>query len=98
MISANLTNAVRKAVYKRDGYTCALCDDNRGLQIHHYEPRSVGGSDDPMNLITLCWRCHAVAHGTILQDSPNWMGPEEIRQACMEYLADMYAPDWYPWK
>lgn len=98
MISANLTNAIRASIYKRDGYSCALCDSPRGLQIHHCEPRSEGGSDDPMNLITLCWRCHAVAHGTRLQDSPDWMDTKELRLACEEYLADMYAPNWYPWK
>ena len=43
MISANLTKEVRKAVYKRDGYTCALCDSPRGLQVHHAIPRSEGG-------------------------------------------------------
>lgn len=91
MISANLTNAVRKAVYKRDGYTCALCDSNRGLQIHHVVPRSEGGTNAPHNLITLCWRCHAVAHGTRMPEYADWMGPEELQQACVEYVADYYA-------
>ena len=54
MISANIPNSVRKAIYKRDGYRCALCDSNRGLQIHHVMKRSQGGSDSPHNLITLC--------------------------------------------
>ena len=55
--AANIPAATRRAVYRRDGYRCALCDDVRGLQIHHAMPRSVGGSDDEMNLVTLCWRC-----------------------------------------
>ena len=62
--AANIPAATRRAVYRRDGYRCALCDDVRGLQIHHAMPRSVGGSDDEMNLVSLCWRCHAEAHGT----------------------------------
>ena len=53
--AANIPAATRRAVYRRDGYRCALCDDVRGLQIHHAMPRSVGGSDDEMNLVTLCW-------------------------------------------
>ncbi len=44
--AANIPAATRRAVYRRDGYRCALCDDVRGLQIHHAMPRSVGGSDD----------------------------------------------------
>ena len=63
-LSASIPNETRKAVYARDGYRCALCDDTHGLQIHHIVHRSVGGNDTPCNLITLCWRCHAEAHGT----------------------------------
>ena len=73
MISANLSKSVRRAIYKRDGYRCALCDSPRGLQIHHVMPRSEGGSNDPMNLITLCWVCHAIAHGTRIPDCADWM-------------------------
>ena len=56
MISANIPNSVRKAIYKRDGYRCALCDSNRGLQIHHVMKRSQGGSNSPHNLITNYWK------------------------------------------
>ena len=97
MISANLTNATRKAVYRRDGFRCALCDSPRSLQIHHVMHRSQGGSNDPMNLITLCWKCHAVAHGTILPEYGRML-PIEVNEACIQYVADMYAPDWWPWE
>ena len=68
MISANIPNSVRKAIYKRDGYRCALCDNNRGLQIHHVMKRSQGGSNSPHNLITLCMYCHNTIHGTRFPD------------------------------
>lgn len=96
MISANIPNSVRKAVYKRDGYMCALCGDPRHLQIHHYRKRSLGGTDHPMNLITVCAYCHGVLHGNLPACS-DYMGPEELDLACAEYLGDYYAPDWYPW-
>ena len=98
MVPANLTNAVRKAVYKRDSYACALCGSPRGLQVHHAIRRSQGGGDCHHNLITRCWRCHAVAHGTRMPEYADWMDTEEMTQACIEYLADMYAPDWYPYR
>lgn len=98
MISANLSKSERRAIYKRDGYRCALCDSNRGLQIHHIMKRSQGGSNSPHNLITLCWVCHAIVHGTRMPDCADWMGPEEVHEACIEYVADYYAPDWYPWE
>ncbi len=60
MLSANISNYKRKVVYRRDGWRCALCDDTAGLQIHHIIPRSRGGSNSKMNLVTLCWKCHAI--------------------------------------
>lgn len=98
MISANIPNSTRRAVYTRDGYRCALCDSSRFLQIHHYCHRSSGGNDTPHNLITLCADCHALAHGTILRDWHKGMSKEDVEQACAEYLGDIYAPDWWPYK
>ena len=92
-----LTNAQRKAIYRRDGYQCALCGSTRHLQIHHYIPRGKGGRDIPQNLITLCSDCHALVHGFNAHDYPD-MTPESVEQAIVEYLADYYAPDWYPWE
>lgn len=92
-----LTQKARLSIYSRDGFRCAICDNPRGLQIHHCIHRSAGGSNTPMNLICLCWRCHAVAHGTRLAEYPDYLSPQEMNQAIVEYLADMYAPDWFPW-
>ncbi len=50
MISANIDNKTRRAVYNRDGYRCALCDTTKYLQIHHYCKRSLGGNDTEHNL------------------------------------------------
>ena len=58
---------------------------------------SKGGRDIPQNLITLCSDCHALVHGFNAHDYPD-MTPESVEQAIVEYLADYYAPDWYPWE
>jgi uncharacterized protein (DUF433 family) len=39
-----------------------LCDETTDLHRHHVKPRSLGGTDDPDNLVTLCPRHHEVAH------------------------------------
>lgn len=99
MLSANISNEVRKSVYRRDGWRCALCDDTRGLQVHHVVRRSQGGTSYPQNLITLCWKCHAAAHGTVLPGYED-IQPADVAQACVEYLADLYAEEgvlWNPW-
>ena len=98
-LGSKIPNAMRREVYRRDGYMCALCGDPRKLEIHHYRHRSLGGVTHPMNLITLCPYCHAVIHH---QTAPvaDFMDAEELDQACAEYLGDYYAGqgmEWYVW-
>ena len=81
-MTANIDNKTRRAVYKRDGYRCALCDSTDGLQIHHIKPRGRGGADHPMNLITLCWRCHAAAHGNMI-DAACFANVDPMRMRTM---------------
>ena len=97
MITANIPNSVRRSVYRRDGYRCALCDSATGLEIRRIVHRSEGGSNLPQNLITLCWKCHAVAHGTRMPEYPEYVDREYIEQACVEYAADFYAEQGRPW-
>lgn len=100
MLSAKLTNQERKAIYRRDGFRCALCDSTKYIQIHHYISRGAGGTNHPHNLITLCSDCHAAAHGIFLQDWTD-VTQEHIDQAIVEYLSDLYAEQgkiWNPYR
>lgn len=95
MISAKIPNRLRKKVYARDGYRCALCDSGKYIQIHHCIPRGKGGKNTEQNLITLCSDCHAMAHGA--GNDFFDMDESQISIAIVEYLADYYAGDWHPW-
>lgn len=97
-LSAGIDKETRARVYKRDGYRCALCDDSRRIQAHHVVFRSQGGPDTEMNLITLCPRCHAAAHGTDIDRLG--LTPQYMEQVCTQYLSDLYAEKgiiWSPW-
>lgn len=94
MISASINSSLRKSIYRRDSYRCALCDSTQYLQIHHVISRGKGGNSEPDNLITLCSKCHGAVHGCI---PDGWaMTAEDVEQACVEYVADMYAGQWCP--
>ena len=43
---------------------CAVCGIGGALENHHVIPRSVGGSDDETNLLTVCSYCHGKLHGS----------------------------------
>ena len=92
---ANIPAETRKEVYRRDGWRCALCDCSQTIQVHHAIPRGKGGSDSPQNLITLCARCHAAAHGMDLDGTG--ITQEDMDQLIVEYLSDYYLEDWAPW-
>lgn len=43
---------------------CVACGstDTASLEHHHFVPKSLGGSDDDTNIITLCSPCHGRMH------------------------------------
>ena len=99
MHSAGVDMEMRRRVYRRDGYRCAMCDSTKYLQLHHCVPRGKGGADREENLICLCSDCHALCHG--LDTRGVEITPEEMRHSVVEYLADFYAEQgilWNPWK
>jgi RecQ family ATP-dependent DNA helicase len=55
----------RRVVLQRDGFKCVSCSTkvtSAEADVHHLLPRSMGGSDEPSNLVTLCDGCHAAHH------------------------------------
>lgn len=56
-----LSVRLRFEVFKRDNFTCRYCGRKSPevvLEADHIVPRSDGGSDDEMNLVTSCWECN----------------------------------------
>lgn len=53
---------VRDAILDRDNNRCQLCGCQKKLHVHHIMPKRIGGSDHPVNLISLCIPCHKMVH------------------------------------
>lgn len=54
----------RPYIIERDDRRCKLCGTSDQLHVHHIETRGSGGTDEYLNLITLCGNCHRTkAHG-----------------------------------
>ena len=101
MTQNSISNTQRKAIYRRDGFQCALCSSTAHLQLHHVIHRGQGGGNHPHNLVTLCADCHAMAHGIPLRDCYEGMTQDDMEQAIVEYLSDYYSDMgevWCPWK
>ena len=54
---------IRRAVYRRDGWTCQHCGA-RGVKLyaHHRRHLARGGLNRLANLETVCGRCHEQEH------------------------------------
>ena len=61
---SKMTATLKKRILERDNYTCQQCgnsvykEPNLLLEIDHIIPVSKGGTSEPKNLQTLCWRCN----------------------------------------
>lgn len=56
-----IPSSVRFQVLARDNYTCKCCGRKPPevtLHVDHRTPRSLGGTDDPENLVTACLDCN----------------------------------------
>lgn len=53
---------IRPHILKRDNYKCVKCGSSENITIHHKIEISQGGNDSEENLITLCYKCHALEH------------------------------------
>jgi hypothetical protein len=77
---------VRELVTDRDKRRCQACRKllpKRALSVHHILPRSLGGTEDLDNLITLCFSCHDAIEELDLRSAYEIIGymvdPEKSR-------------------
>lgn len=79
-----ISKRIRFEIFKRDGFCCQYCGSRPPevvLEVDHIDPRSNGGNDDEINLITSCFECNrGKSNRTLNQNSPR---PD----ADIEYLA-----------
>jgi hypothetical protein len=70
----------RNRLFRRDNYACVYCGNKRNLTVDHVMPKSRGGQNTWLNLVTCCSHCNRV------KDNRT---PEE---AGMRFLKQPYEP------
>lgn len=81
-----ISRRVRFEVLRRDNYTCRYCGAKAPdvpLTVDHVIPTTLGGSDDPSNLVTACRDCNAGKSST----SPDEHLVADVDQMALKYAA-----------
>jgi len=81
--STDWTSALKRSVRERDHYRCQLCGEpqgDRAFHVHHID--YVKAHCDPMNLVTLCHRCH----GMTIKDREHWTALLQAMMSARERL------------
>jgi hypothetical protein len=85
----------RKKVLDRDGYQCVICHarftEGVSANVHHIKERSMGGSHEYKNLISLCYSCHACMSGHDVMSKPGFILDAYSQMVHLENC--IYAPD-----
>ncbi|MDE0378657.1 MAG: hypothetical protein OXI20_05400 [Rhodospirillales bacterium] len=68
--------AVRRAVFRRDGWRCTACGKAGRLEAHHEPPLRAGANPyDVAGIVTLCRACHIERHRHDKRREPT---PDEL--------------------
>lgn len=83
-----VSKRVRYEVLRRDNHTCRYCGataDDGPLTVDHVVPTSLGGTDDPSNLVAACRDCNAGKSSS----SPDSALVDDVAQDSLRWSAAM---------
>lgn len=66
-----ISKRTRFEIFARDGFICQYCGNKPPdviLEVDHIDPRSNGGSDEDLNLVTSCFTCNRGKGAKILKE------------------------------
>ena len=82
----------RFEVFKRDKFTCRYCGRKSPevvLECDHITPRSKGGADDMVNLVTSCWECNRGKSNVPLSDVITGEDPHDRAILTLERIRQL---------
>lgn len=62
-----ITAALKKSIFALDNYECVYCSSQAVLELDHIYPHTLGGTDEPENLVTCCHRCNNKKQNRVVQ-------------------------------
>jgi hypothetical protein len=85
-----ISKRLRYEVLRRDGFKCRYCHrDQVILTVDHVIPQTLGGSDDPSNLVASCDDCNAGKSSSL----PGGPPVRDVPQFALQWSRGLAGPD-----
>ncbi len=75
----NAFQTQRRQTLKRDGKRCLVCNSRTNLTAHHIVHKCKGGTNNNINLMTVCVTCHRNIHEKFSILIPSGIDPLKFR-------------------
>lgn len=78
----------RQNIYRRDGNACVYCGENnvKKLTLDHVIPKSKGGPNTWMNLVTCCGKCNVEKGDTYMEEMGYTMLVKPYRPSYLQFI------------
>jgi 5-methylcytosine-specific restriction endonuclease McrA len=71
----NAFQTQRRHTFIRDGKRCLICNTRSNLTAHHIVHKCQGGTNNNINLVTVCSCCHRAIHDKLASLIPSGQDP-----------------------
>jgi 5-methylcytosine-specific restriction endonuclease McrA len=100
-MATDVTPAVRRIVYMRDGFACLACGSSQQLTIGHRVNRSTAPKaikHTISNLVTQCWDCNTreTMNAALAEQFREW--GHNLRSWEIPLEVAVYVPVWGQWR
>jgi len=88
----------RENVFKRDGFKCQYCGDEKELTLDHLIPKAKGGKTSWSNLVTACKTCNSKKGNYSPEEAGLQLSLKPYRPSYIMYLKDLSGNNYNEWK
>ena len=83
----NAFQTQRRHTLRRDGKRCLVCGITNNLTAHHIVHKCKGGTNNNINLMTVCIHCHRNIHEKFSNIIPSGVDPLKHREILLAIKA-----------
>jgi 5-methylcytosine-specific restriction endonuclease McrA len=88
----------KENVFKRDGFQCQYCGNQKDLTLDHLVPKAKGGKTAWNNLVTACKKCNSLKGDYSPEEAGLELTFKPFKPSYIMYLKDLSSRNYEDWK